>query len=255
VSPVCGPAAGILLQATVLGGLAVGVGLGTSGWLAGSTFALCTWALLTVALLRSGATTLGPANAVTLARATLVGGVTALVADSLTTGSAPVTVLVTLAVVAWLMDGVDGQVARRTGTTTRLGARFDGEVDSILVLVLSVYVADSLGAWVVAIGAYRYAFVAAGWLLPWLRGDLPRRQSRSAVAAVQGIVLIVAAAGVVPTPALTAVAGLSLAVLTASFARDIRFLHRADARRRTADSQAVRIAEAPEQFVGTGQSA
>ncbi|SHN48243.1 hypothetical protein SAMN05443668_13815, partial [Cryptosporangium aurantiacum] len=47
----------------MLGGLAASVGLGTTGWLAGSTFALCTWALLTGALLRSGATTLGPANA------------------------------------------------------------------------------------------------------------------------------------------------------------------------------------------------
>ncbi|GAA3398044.1 CDP-alcohol phosphatidyltransferase family protein [Cryptosporangium minutisporangium] len=246
----------MLLQTAVLGGLAASVGLGASGWLAGSTFALFTWALLTGALLRSGATSLGPANAVTLARATLVGGVAALVADSLAGRSTPVALLVTLAVVAWLMDGVDGQVARRTGTTTRLGARFDGEVDSILVLVLSVYVAGSLGPWVVAIGAYRYAFVVAGWLLPWLRGDLPRRQSRSAVAALQGIVLIVAATGVVPTPALTAVVGLALAVLTWSFGRDMRYLHQLDARQRatvTGEAAEVRTVPAPEPFVGVGQ--
>jgi len=249
-SPLCAVGAGVLLQVTVLGGLAAGVGLGTSGWLAGSTFAMVTWALLSSALVRSGATSLGPANAVTLTRATLVGGVTALVADSLATGRAPVAVLVTLAVVAWLMDGVDGQVARRTGTTTKLGGRFDGEVDSILALVLSVYAAHALGLWVVvAIGAYRYLYLLAGWVLPWLRGDLPRRQSRSAIAAVQGIVLIVAAAGVVPTPLMTTIAALSLTILTWSFGRDIRFLWL----RRTVGAHDVRTAPRVETFVGVGQ--
>jgi phosphatidylglycerophosphate synthase len=240
----------VLLQTTVLGGLDAAVGLGTSGWLAGSTFALATWLLLSSALLRSGATSLGPANAVTLARCTLVGGVTALVADAIATGHAPVAVLVSLAVVAWLMDGIDGQVARRTGTTTKLGGRFDGEVDSILALVLSVYAAHSLGLWVVgAIGAYRYLYLMAGWVFPWLRGDLPRRQSRSAIAAVQGIVLIVAAAGIVPTPVMTAIASLSLAVLTVSFGRDIVFLYR----QRTDVTAETRTDSRVEPFVGVGQ--
>ena len=35
------------------------------------------------------------------------------------------------------------------------------EVDAFLILVLSVYVAQSLGAWVLAIGLARYVFVAA----------------------------------------------------------------------------------------------
>ena len=47
-----------------------------------------------------------------------------------------------------------------------------------------------------AIGARRYLFVGAAWRLPWLRGILPPRQSRKVVAAVQGIVLTVASAGV-----------------------------------------------------------
>ncbi|MFG1927057.1 CDP-alcohol phosphatidyltransferase family protein [Cryptosporangium sp. NPDC048952] len=250
-SPLCGVAAGVLLQTAVLGGLAAGVGLGPSGWLAGAAFAVSTWAVLSSALIRSGATSLGPANAVTLARCTLVGGVTALVADSLANDHPPVVVLVTLAVVAWLMDGIDGQVARRTGTTTKLGGRFDGEVDSILALVLSVYVADSLGLWVVvAIGAYRYLFLMAGWGLPWLRAELPRRQSRSAIAAVQGIVLIVAAAGVVPDSVMTTIAGVSLAVLTFSFGRDILSLYR----KHTTETAVVRTAPASEPFVGVGQS-
>ena len=96
--------------------------------------------------------------------------------------------LVTLAVVALALDAVDGWVARRTGTASPLGARFDGEVDAFLILVLSVYVARSAGAWVLAIGAARYAFLAAGWLLPWMREPLPPRYWRKVVAATQGIV-------------------------------------------------------------------
>ncbi len=40
--------------------------------------------------------------------------------------------LVALASAALVLDAVDGQVARRTGTATALGARFDGEVDAFL---------------------------------------------------------------------------------------------------------------------------
>ena len=112
----------------------------------------------------------GPADRVTLARATLVGGVTALVADSFAAAGPGRACWSPLAAVALVLDAVDGWVARRTGTVSALGARFDMEVDAFLILVLSAYVADSLGGWVLAIGLMRYAFVAAGWVLPWLRG-------------------------------------------------------------------------------------
>ena len=41
----------------------------------------------------------------------------------------------------------------------------------------------SLGIWVLAIGAARYAFLAAGWLLPWMREPLPPRHWRKVVTA------------------------------------------------------------------------
>ena len=133
----------------------------------------------------------------TLARATLAVGVAALAADSFTHDT-PVALLVTLAAVALALDAVDGWVARRTGTATALGARFDGEVDAFLILALSVYVAPAYGAWVLAIGAARYVFLAGEWLLPWMRAPLPPRRWRRVVAATQGVVLTVAAAGVLP---------------------------------------------------------
>jgi phosphatidylglycerophosphate synthase len=139
----------------------------------------------------------GPASWVTLARATLAVAVAALVADSFAHDT-PVALLVALAAVALALDLVDGAVARRTGTATALGARFDGEVDAFLILALSVYAAPAYGAWVLAIGAARYVFLAGEWLLPWMRAPLPPRRWRRVVAAIQGVVLAVAAAGVLP---------------------------------------------------------
>ena len=127
----------------------------------------------------------------------------------------------TLAVVALVLDAVDGWVARRTGTASALGAQFDGEVDAFLILVLSVYVARSAGAWVLAIGAARYAFLAAGWLLPWMRAPLPPRYWRKVVAATQGIVLTVAAADVLPLALTQAALLVALALLAESFGRDV----------------------------------
>lgn len=121
---------------------------------------------------------------------------------------------------------VDGQVARRTGTASPLGARFDMEIDAFLILVLSIFVATSLGAWVLAIGAMRYVFVASSLPLPWLKSPLPPRRPRKTVAALQGIVLMVAAAGVLPRPVEAAATGLALTALGWSFGRDVMCLHR-----------------------------
>jgi phosphatidylglycerophosphate synthase len=133
-------------------------------------------------------------------------------------------VLVAFATVALILDAVDGQVARRTGTASDLGARFDMEVDAFLILVLSVYALHTLGAWVLAIGAMRYAFVAVGWALSWMRGPLPRRYWRKVVAATQGIVLAVVAADVLPVVVETTAVALALALLVEAFGRDVKWL-------------------------------
>ncbi|WXK81431.1 CDP-alcohol phosphatidyltransferase family protein [Streptomyces sirii] len=213
------------LQLLVLVVLCRAVGLGTAGWLTGAVFAVGSWAVLTLALRRSWTGSFGPANRVTLARTILVGGVTALVADSFD-GRAPVRVLIALATVALLLDAVDGQVARRTGTASPLGARFDMEVDAFLILVLCVYLAVPLGAWVLSIGLMRYAFVAASWAMPWLGGDLPHSMARKTVAALQGIVLVVAGAGIMPRASAAAAVAVALALLVWSFGRDVWWLWR-----------------------------
>lgn len=174
-------------------------------------------------LARNGADELGPADLVTLTRATFTCGVAALVADSFLRQSAALP-LVALAVAALVLDAVDGRVARRTRTASVFGARFDGEADAILILVLSVYVARSVGAWVLVIGAARYAFAVAGWVLPWLREQLPPRYWRKVVAAIQGIVLTFTAADVAPHAPTYAALAVALVLLTESFGRDALWL-------------------------------
>jgi len=213
-----------LLQLTVLTALH----LGPAGWLAGAVYAIGLQVLLAGAVRNARTCALGPADLVTLGRALLVGGVTALVADGLWTGHTAVGVLVPLAAVALALDAVDGRVARRTGTVSELGARFDMETDAFLIMVLSVQAATVLGPWVLAIGALRYLFVAAGWVLPWLTGSLPARMSAKTIAAAQGIVLLAVSSTLLPPIAAAALTAAALAALVWSFAQSIRLLARAE---------------------------
>ena len=134
----------------------------------------------------------------TLARATLAVGVAALTADSFDHDT-PVATLVALATVALVLDYVDGWVARRTGTASALGARFDGEVDAFLILVLSACTSPRRPAR----GCSRSAPPATRSSSPagcsgGCARPLPPRDWRKVVAATQGIALTVAAAGVLP---------------------------------------------------------
>jgi phosphatidylglycerophosphate synthase len=226
-----GPVAGLAIQVVLLAILAMTAGLGVAGWITGAAYGLVMWAALSRGLDQEDRGAFGPADWVTLTRGTLVGCVAALTADSFHR-PARVPVLVAIALVALLLDALDGQVARRTGTTSGLGARFDMEVDAFLILVLSVYVSRSMGAWILAIGAMRYAFVAAGWLLRWMRSPLPPRFWRKVVAATQAVVLVFATADVLPRPLTIAALAVALALLVESFGRDSRWLwtHRASAR-------------------------
>jgi phosphatidylglycerophosphate synthase len=216
---------GLIAQMLLLAALAGTVGLSGAGWVVGVTCGVITNALLARGLARYRADRLGPADWVTLARATLAGGVAALTADSFGR-PAPVRTLVALTVVALVLDAVDGWVARHTETESTLGGLFDGEVDAFLMVVLSVYVARSTGAWVLAIGAARYAFLVAGWLLPWMRRTLPPRYWRKVVAATAGVALTFAVPDVLPRFLTNALLAVSLGLLAESFGRDVGWLWR-----------------------------
>ncbi|MEW1871177.1 CDP-alcohol phosphatidyltransferase family protein [Streptomyces caelestis] len=218
-------AVGAGVQVLVLALIGTAIGMGPAGWLTGLAFATATWAVLSRALHRSRLRSFGAANRVTLGRAVLVGGVTALVADSFQ-DSPPVSLFVGLTAVALILDGVDGKVARRTGTSTPLGARFDMEVDAFLILVLSVYVSMAMGPWVLLIGGMRYAFVAAARVRPWLTAPLPPSTARKTVAALQGVLLLTAGAALLPHAVNVGVVVLALGLLVWSFGRDVLWLWR-----------------------------
>jgi phosphatidylglycerophosphate synthase len=168
-----------------------------------------------------------PADRVTLVRVVLVGGCAALavlvVAGALPPRPWP---LLLLAVPALVLDAVDGWVSRRTGRATPAGARLDMEVDAAALLVLSAALTVALGPWVLAVGLARYAFVAASWLRPALRGPLLPPRLRRPVAGLQAAALGVALGPPVPVPLAASLVGVALALLVVSFGRDVAALER-----------------------------
>lgn len=214
--------AALVVLLTVLGATR---GIGVVGWAAGLTCGIVLGVAVAWCASNRRVEAFGPADLVTLTRATLSCGVAGLVADSFVRDAA-VWTLTALAVIALSLDAVDGRVARRTGTASGFGARLDGEADAFLMLVLSVYVARSAGAWVLAIGAVRYLFAIAGWVLPWVRGQLPPRYWRKVVTATAGIALTFAATDIPAQEATYAALAVALVLLAESFGRDVWWLWR-----------------------------
>src|SRR5580704_4027079 len=235
---------GLLATAALLGVVSAAAGLGATGlgaagWIAGLATGSAGAALLVTARMRSDQPSICPADWVTLTRLVLIAGVSALVAGSFS-GPVPVTALVTLATAALVLDAADGQVARRTGTATMLGGRLDGETDAFLILLLSIYVSQDYGSWVLLIGAARYALLIAGWLIPWLAAPLPPRYWGKVVAAVTGIVLTVAASGLLPRTAGMIAVAAALLLIAESFGRNMIWLYRTGAGPRS--RRALRLA-------------
>ena len=171
----------------------------------------------------------GAANVVTLARGVGMSLIAGLTAEAWLAGlhAAAVVAAITIGAVCIGLDGVDGKVARVRGEMSAFGARFDMEVDAATICVLSVAVValGYAGWWVLAIGAMRYLYVAASWLVPALKIPVRVRVSGRAIAVAQGVSLLACLLlGLLHrTPAWwpSAIAAAALAALTWSFGRDI----------------------------------
>src|SRR5262249_50514749 len=120
------------------------------------------------------------------------------------------------------LDSVDGWLARRTRMISAFGARFDMEVDAFLILALSVLAwrHGKAGAWILASGLLRYAFVAASWIWPWLNRPLFPSLRRKTICVVQITGLILALLPQIPSPSSAVIAALSLGALSYSFLVD-----------------------------------
>ena len=171
---------------------------------------------------------LGPANRLTLARATLVLPLAALALLPGVFTGAGYWWIVGMSSVALALDGLDGPLARRTGTESAFGARFDMELDAFLLLVLSALVWRSgrVGSWVLLVGGLRYFFVLGGLLWPRLRGALRPSVRRKVVCVMQGVVLVICLAPVIWAALATALAASALVLLVYSFVVDTWWLAR-----------------------------
>ena len=168
----------------------------------------------------------GAANLVTTARAVVV----ALVAGLIGEPAVPLvaTTALLLSLIATMMDGVDGWMARRTSMGRVFGARFDMEIDALLILALALLAwrHGKAGVWVVGSGLLRYAFVTAGWLLPWLERPLFSSVRRQTICVIQVAGLILAMAPAVTPPLSGLVAAVALVTLSYSFLVDTVWLWR-----------------------------
>jgi len=172
----------------------------------------------------------GLANRVTFLRAALVMPIAGMVLLPAHLDASATYWLLGLATIALALDGLDGAVARRTGRVTAFGARFDMELDALLILVLALLVwqTGQAGLWVLLVGAMRYLFVAAGWRWTWLQGELPPSRRRQTVCVVQSVALLGALAPVVSPGLASAIALAALLLLTYSFTVDVLWLYRQD---------------------------
>ena len=166
---------------------------------------------------------LGPANRVTLGRAALAIPVVALCVPPSPLGVLGSWWVILLGTTVMILDGVDGVVARRTGRESEFGARFDMEFDATLIMALAVLVwaTGRAGVWCLLIGLMRYVFLAAGWIWPELRAELPESYRRKLVCVVQGVVLLIALGPIIPDLMALVVVATGLALLIYSFGIDV----------------------------------
>lgn len=167
-----------------------------------------------------------PADRITLLRAVMVALCAVLAVPVLFTGARPGPLLVIVGAAAFLLDALDGPVARRTNTASAAGARLDTSTDAALVMVLSCATALTVGAWTLCIGGLYYLFVAAGRIWPHLRSPLPPRAGSKAIGALQPFALLLALTPGIPPAVGVLAAGLALPLLVFSFGRDAVELER-----------------------------
>lgn len=190
-----------------------------------AAYALLASAIGSMALLHSGGSWFGVANQTTLLRAGLVclmSGPLFVTGGVLEAGWP----LIALAGAALCLDALDGWLARRLRLASRFGARFDVEVDTLLLLTLALLVWQSgrAGPWVLAIGLMRYAFLLAARAVPALRRPLPPSWRRRGIFGLQGLLLIACLLPPIPAALASWLAASALLVLAVSFACDVRWL-------------------------------
>ena len=170
----------------------------------------------------------GLANTVTTFRAAIVSALAALLIVETQFPLGPVSepfawFVAGLAVFCLSLDGFDGWLARRQGTASRFGARYDMEVDAALALVLAglVFMSGKTGIAILGLGLMRYLFLAAAEVFPVLKGELAPSMRRKTVCVLQIAVLCALTTPIFASPLSDGLAWIGFAALLYSFGVDI----------------------------------
>lgn len=168
----------------------------------------------------------GPANSVTFLRAVLVCWIAGSIGQAATDWAA--WFIVIIGTTALLLDGVDGWLARKYRCATDFGARFDQEIDALLILILAILTVQTgkAGIWILLAGLLRYMFIVGALVFPKLADPLPPSKRRQTICVVTVVGLILCLAPVVTPPVSTVLAVLTVGVLTLSFTVDTLWLLR-----------------------------
>ena len=218
-------AGGFLVQAALLAPL---LAAGRIGVLA-MTAALAIYSMIALLVRqRFGHGDFGLANTVTAGRAGMIAVLPALILAPGGLDAAIAWAVIGCGLAALVLDGLDGQIARRRGEASAFGARFDMEIDAGFVLFLSglVWSSGRTGAWILLAGLLRYFWVGAGALWPLLRHKLPPSLLRKSVCVLVLLLLLLALAPIIPPAWAPLPCALGLVLLLASFGRDLVWLIR-----------------------------
>ena len=230
---------GLLATAALLGVVSATAGLGVAGWIAGLATGSAATALLVTARMRSDQPAIFPADWVTLTRALLIAGVAGLVADSFA-GRCRSQRWSPCPPSRWSSTRWTGRWRAGPAPPPRWAPASTARStrSSSCCSASTCPRTTAAGCWL--IGAARYALLLAGWLIPWLAAPLPPRYWGKVVAAVQGIVLTVAASGLLDRLVGMIAVAAALLLLAESFGRNVIWLYRTGAGPRT--RQALRMA-------------
>ena len=143
----------------------------------------------------------GSANFITLLRGTINAWlINVLVAWSFIPSSAYTEWLfITFALLSFFLDGLDGFLARRENLSSSFGARFDIEIDGLLMTILAIAAwMSGLSVVVLCVAGLHYGFMILKVFLPWMRRDLFPSFRRKSGCVIQIAVLLIAVIPVIP---------------------------------------------------------
>jgi len=128
----------------------------------------------------------------------------------------------------FIMDWLDGYVARKLKQITDFGFLFDQEIDNIFlfVLVLSITLNYSELYFLWLIPLLRYIFLLMKYVFVWMRSDLYDSMRRKSICAVTTFSLIVCNLEFLSFFLIELLSIISISIIVFSFMKDILWLYR-----------------------------